>query len=399
MNKAVSVPAFSDNRINAEMNKTTFFEKENRRCFLAVFNISISLFKKARPASRLVVSPLLLFFCWSPFSFFAQPLSPPELHEISNENVFEHPPFKSCHASTIVALPGDKQMCAWFAGSGESNPDVAIWSSVRINGEWQKPSEIVNGEQKDGSRYACWNPVLFLSQNNDLFLFYKVGKNPREWWGEVKISNDYGLTWSPARKLPTGFIGPVKNKPIQLANGDLLCPSSTESNIDDRWRVHIERCNSTGLIWSKTNIDCDTFDVIQPSILRYGGDTLQLLCRSRQNVIMQSWSFDNGKSWGKMRATSLPNPNSGSDAVTLATGWQLLVYNPLTAGKDWWDGRSVLKVAMSGDGKEWQDVYTLEQHEKGEYSYPAVIQSPDESIHITYTLDRKNIRHVVLKEK
>ena len=96
-------------------------------------------------------------------------------------------------------------------------------------------------------------------------------------------------------------------------------------------------------------------------------------------------------------STSNANPNSGTDAVTLHNGWQLLVYNPLLAGKEWWEGRSVLRVALSADGINWKDAFTLEDHREGEYSYPAVIQTKDGVIHITYTHARSRIRHVQLK--
>ncbi len=87
----------------------------------------------------------------------------------------------------------------------------------------------------------------------------------------------------------------------------------------------------------------DTFGVIQPSTLQYPGNKLQLLCRSRQNYVIQTWSEDNGLSWSPLTKTDLPNPNSGTDAVSLQNGLQMLVYNPLAAGKEWWEGRSKLK--------------------------------------------------------
>ena len=92
---------------------------------------------------------------------------------------------------------------------------------------------------------------------------------------------------------------------------------------------------------------------------------------------------------GEMTLLDVPNPNSGIDAVTLADGRHLLVYNHTPAG------RSPLNVAVSSDGKEWQMAVTLES-EPGEYSYPAIIQTRDGRVHITYTWKRQRIKHVVL---
>jgi predicted neuraminidase len=117
---------------------------------------------------------------------------------------------------------------------------------------------------------------------------------------------------------------------------------------------------------------------------------MQLLCRSRQKRITECWSEDGGKTWSAMKATELPNPSSGIDAVTLRDGSHLLVYNPTTRG------RSPLVVGLSADGRVWKTLVTLEQ-EPGEYSYPAIIQARDGKVHIVYTWKRKRIKHVVLQ--
>ena len=104
------------------------------------------------------------------------------------------------------------------------------------------------------------------------------------------------------------------------------------------------------------------------------------------------WSEDRGKTWGKMTLTSLPNPNSGTDAVTLRDGRQLLIYNHNPNAK----GRSPLNVAVSADGKHWQAALALEDEPGSEFSYPAVIQTSDGLVHITYTWKRRRIKHVVL---
>ncbi|KLT65775.1 sialidase [Pedobacter sp. BMA] len=320
-----------------------------------------------------------------------------KLQIISDKYIFEQAPFEACHASTLIALDKQTLMAAWFGGKHEGSDDVSIWSSVNRKGKWSAPVEIANGIQNDTLRFPTWNPVLFKSKNGILYLHYKIGINPRSWWAVYKTSNDNGKTWSQATKLPDGFLGPIKNKPVQLRNGDILYPSSTESQDEKIWNIHIEKTDAAAKNWKKIIIDCDTFGVIQPSILTYPNGKLQLLCRSRQNVIVESWSANNGETWSKLTATKLPNPNSGSDAVTLRDGRQLLIYNPLSAGKNWWEGRSVLKLAISDDGKNWTDIYTLENHEKGEYSYPAIIQDSNEVIHLSYTSIRKKIKYLSFK--
>ncbi len=250
-----------------------------------------------------------------------------------------------------------------------------------------------------GKQVACWNPVLFKTKDNTVILFYKAGINPREWHGYFIKSPDFGKTWSKPEALPKGFLGPIKDKPIQLANGNILCPSSTES-LDGSWKIHLEITDENLSSWKKIEIKSDsTVGIIQPTILKHSKGKLEMLCRSRQNLIYQTWSSDNGLHWSEPEKTSVPNPNSGIDAVSLSNGSFILVYNPLLHGKEWYNGRNVLDVAISEDGVNWKDIYRLEKHKDGEYSYPAVIQASDGTIQITYTYNRKTIKYVVLKLK
>lgn len=339
----------------------------------------------------------VLFFPLFVFLFITVRAQDPQVTLVKDELIMGRPPFAACHASTITTLSGGRLMAAWFGGAREGSKDVCIWTAVHDKIGWSVPQRIADGVINDTLRYPCWNPVLFRTKAGKIFLFYKVGPSPREWWGMMRTSVDEGRQWSKAERLPDSMLGPIKNKPVQLANGDILYPSSTESRDEKQWHIHLERSDADGRHWKYIPIDCDTFGVIQPSILFHPGNRLQLLCRSRQNYVVQSWSEDNGATWSQLTKTELPNPNSGTDAVTLKNGMQVLVYNPLTAGREWYEGRSKLRVAASADGRHWKDIYTLEDQPKGEFSYPAVIQSPDGLIHITYTADRKNIRHVVLR--
>ncbi|QNF34726.1 exo-alpha-sialidase [Adhaeribacter swui] len=313
------------------------------------------------------------------------------------ELIFKNPPFAECHASSLVEVSPGKILATWFAGTHERHPDVGIYVASQENGHWSKPELVADGVINDTLRYPCWNPVLFKTRAGKLLLFYKVGPSPSTWWGMLRTSTDNGKTWGPAEKLPEGILGPIKNKPVQLANGTILAPSSTETN--EKWRIHLEQSQDDGQTWQLIPVDPGTnLDVIQPSVLVYPNNHLQLLSRSKHDRLVESWSRDNGKTWEPLRPTTILNPNSGTDAVTLKNKTQLLVYNPTTRGKDWSDGRAKLAVAISQDGKKWTDILTLEDQPKGEFSYPAVIQAADGKVHITYTYDRKNIKHVVLTE-
>lgn len=316
---------------------------------------------------------------------------------LAHEFIYEKASYPQCHASTIVETAAGGLVAAWFGGTREKHPDVGIWVSRRESGRWTPSVEVANGVQADGSRHPTWNPVLFQPRGNaPLQLYYKVGPSPQTWWGELKTSTDGGRTWSAARRLPAGILGPIKNKPVQLADGTILSPTSDETDErPSKWRVYFERSTDGGATWAKTPFlhDGIAISAIQPSILfhdRIGGNKLQALGRTRQGKVFTVSSEDAGRTWGPLTLLDgVPNPSSGTDAVTLADGRHLLIYNPVPKG------RTPLVVAVSKDGREWKPVVTLED-QPGEYSYPAIVQTRDGRVHATYTWKRERVRYAVL---
>ena len=311
-----------------------------------------------------------------------------------SEFIYETASFPSAHASTIVETK-DGLVAAWFGGTREGADDVGIWSSRRTGGRWTAPVEVATGVQADGKRYPCWNPVLFETSPGVLTLFYKVGPDPRNWWGMTRTSRDNGRSWSDAQRLPDGILGPIKNKPVRLPDRTLLSPTSTESNDKpSRWRLHFERSADDGKTWTVVKPpDSDPpIDAIQPSILFHPGNRLQAVGRTRSQRVFETWSSDGGRTWTPTTLTVLPNPSAGTDAVTLTDGRQAIVYNHTPKG------RSPLNLAVSRDGKVWEAAIVLES-EPGEYSYPAVIQAANGALHITYTWKRQRIKYVVVDPK
>jgi alpha-L-rhamnosidase len=317
---------------------------------------------------------------------------------LTEEFINKDASYPESHAATIAENKDGDLVAAWFGGTKERNPDVCIWVSRLENGKWTPAQNVANGIVNDQVRYACWNPVLYQVPNGELQLYYKVGPNVAGWKGKIITSNDGGISWSEPKDLPEGFLGPIKNKPVLLKNGVLISPSSTEGN---GWKVHFETSNDLGKTWEKTAPINDglEFHAIQPTILTHKDGRLQILCRTQERAMGESWSSDNGKTWSPLAKSFLPNNNSGLDGVSLQDGRQLLVYNhvlPHDSLKRGKGARTPLNVAISDDGIHWYAAMILEDSPINQYSYPSVIQSKDGLVHIVYTWRRKAIKHIAI---
>ncbi|MBR1448971.1 MAG: family 78 glycoside hydrolase catalytic domain [Prevotella sp.] len=319
---------------------------------------------------------------------------------VKDEFLYEDAPFASPHASTIVETRKGELVAAYFGGTYERNPDCNIWVNIKgRDGRWSAPILAA-----DGDGVACWNPVLTEMPDGELWLFYKVGVNVAGWTGWLTKSKDGGRTWGKPERLPEGFLGPIKNKPLLLGDR-LLCGSSTEGH---GWRFHVEIYNLKTKEWkyigpiestlAPPTLTPDTLtpiDCIQPSFLQLKDGRLQVLMRSRNGFLATSTSSDQGETWTPVTLTDIPNNQSGTDALTLRDGRHVLIYNNFQTIAGTKKGpRSPLSIAVSeDDGRSWQHVLTLEDSPVGEFSYPAIIQGRDGTLHCTYTWQRKRVAY------
>jgi len=319
------------------------------------------------------------------------PFSPPE-HIFADER-----PFRECHAATLVELPDGRFLVAWFGGTHEKHPDVGIWGATRSAGEWTPPRLLAKIRES-----PHWNPVLFLSPEGQVHLFFKVGDEIPIWETWRIISADGGETWSePAELVPgdRGGRGPVKNKPILLSDGAWLAPASLEKKVvrEDGarygvWDAFTDRSDDAGCTWQASPLvplDHAGFagaGVIQPTLWESGG-SVHMLLRSTMGRICRSDSVDGGRTWAPVYPTDLPNNNSGLDLARLPDGRLVLVYNPVPGD---WAARTPLSVAVSSDdGATWRRVVDLETA-PGEYSYPAVIPTRT-GVAVAYTWRREHM--------
>lgn len=317
-----------------------------------------------------------------------------ELKQTACEFIFEQDKyFSESHASTLAQLPNGDIAVAWFGGSKEGQPDVNIWQSIRCGNKWSRPRLIA--QQQD---MPHWNPV-YMTDGHKLYLFYRTGHIIADWESWLKVSDDNGQTYSEPEKLPKGFLGPIKNKPIKMSNGKWLLPSSVET--ETKWYCRMEILDLDHRQWFKTEpieSDDEPCRIIQPTTWESQKGNIHALLRSSMGSIYRSDSLDYGVNWSKPYKTNLPNPDSGIDCTRLDNNNIVLVYNPnanqgmnIVLNK-----RTPLVIAVSSDnGLNWQEAFVLED-EPGEYSYPAVIKT-SEGISLTYTWNRKKIKYCSFK--
>lgn len=406
-----------------------------------------------------------------------------------NEFLYEEADFPSCHAASIVECNNGDLLATYFGGSREGSPDVCIWTQRKrllkrgkagqphtYEEGWSAPQLVADGTLKpetgkdwrqwaaadnhitiskfqptvkgepDTLRKAAYNPVLFQVPGGDLLLFYKLGRNVRDWTGYLMVSHDNGMTWSQHRDSlhvaldspwsktlgtstdPDSLLGAIKNQPIalpvgfQCKNGQtlkqrrILSPTSKETGTGTKekagqWRCYIEMSEDDGKSWILSPVvpQPDGLRTIQPTLLVHQDGRIQMLCRTAAPPkehpewakIATSFSDDGGLTWSEMQLLDVPNNNSGIDAVTLADGTFALIYNPFGC-VDWRPSsdparnkplRNPLHLATSQDGLHWTSQVVLESSPISQYSYPSMIVGSDGTLHCIYTWRRQRIKY------
>lgn len=414
-----------------------------------------------------------------------------------NEFLFEKTDFPSCHAASIAECTNGDLLVTYFGGSREGSPDVCIWTQRKKllkrgkKGEphvyeehWSEPMIVADGTllpqegkswrewsaadnnrvlrkftpctdaRTDTLRKACYNPVLYQIPDGDLLLFYKIGKDVRDWTGYLMRSQDNGYTWTHHRDSLQGasaslfshisgcsverdsLLGAIKNKPILLPAGfrcmdgtilarpRILSPTSKEAatatkSKTGQWRCYIEISEDQGKTWTLSPVVKAPKEIrcIQPTLLVHKDGSIQMLCRTATPKngqkelahIATSFSQDGGLTWSTMELIEeLPNNNSGIDAVTWVNTNKkavdntfAVVYNPFGCAdsRDKKDPaynkplRNPLCIATSQDGIHWTQRLILESSPISQYSYPSMIVGSDGTLHCVYTWRRQRIKY------
>ncbi|MEQ9097374.1 MAG: sialidase family protein [Phycisphaerales bacterium] len=349
-----------------------------------------------------------------------------ETHNIPHGDL---PRQRQIHAATITEAADGTLLAAWYGGSREGRADVDIWVARKpVDAPWSGPVIVDDGvctiTGRDGQErdieYACWNPVLFTHpETGRIYLWFKItGETDlpgyKNWWGAVRTSDDGGRTWSDRVWLPEieqdqrhavfepyahRATGPVKNRPIVLPDGDLLCASSTES--PEGWRIHFERYRAGDWIGQEHGVEIigpitdarqnaprgpGNPHAIQPSFIVLSPDMQHLAVFARESA--WSESTDGGKTWSPIERSPI-DTKAGSHALTTANGVHLLAYNPPP-------DRRPLSLARSFDGERWEVLIPDVSRNRDQADYPTMMQGSDGRIHVVHGHGREHVRHIVL---
>ncbi|MDT8302021.1 MAG: sialidase family protein [Sedimentisphaerales bacterium] len=369
----------------------------------------------------------LLISMYFPIQLYAQ-------SEIQYNHIFPLQA-KHVHSSSIVECPNGDLLACWFHGSGERTADDVVIQGARLKKGIKKWSPVFL--MADTPRFPDCNPVLFIDQNQRLWMFwiavrasaweqsilkyrtstsYQRSGAPKWDWQDIillKPGDTFAETieaafreliteepmWAEYAPLySTMIIDAAKDKakrqtgwmtrthPTVLPGGRILLPLYS-----DGYNVClIAISDDQGEHW-RASKPIVGLGPIQPSIVRKKNGTLVAYMRDSGDAphrVLISTSTDDGESWSPAVDTNIPNPGSSLEAIALKDGRWVMAYN------DTEDGRHRMAVALSDDeGKTWKAkryVGRSDNRQKS-FGYPSLIQAADGMLHLTYSYKEQGL--------
>lgn len=333
------------------------------------------------------------------------------------------------HGSSIIELPNQELLVAWYRGSGEHEADdVRIMGARKAYGSktWGEPFVLA-----DSAGFPDANPVVFIDGQKHLQLIWSmiVANDWRTSFLKNRVSVDYqrhqhAPVWkigeplffdlkhfaadlhsgieayirdNPDRAKPEavallntmagdkflsrmGWI--ARSHPLTLPGGRILLPLYSDALSLSMMAIS----DDLGKTWftSKPIVGLGN---IQPTVVRKNDGKLVAYMRNAgppPRRLYMSVSGDNGVTWSLASYTDLPNPGSAAEVIRLSNGYWALVYNDTEMG------RHSLAVSISDDeGKSWRWTRHLERDMRvqgaGQFHYPSVIQARDGLIHVSFS--------------
>lgn len=302
--------------------------------------------------------------------------------------------YPSCHCSVIVELDNQDLLVGYYAGEGEAKPDAAWVFARKSMGDREFGPLVAIADSEDKPE---GNGILFQDHDGKVVLIYNTMQGrlygphgPGVRWRtcdlRMKTSEDRGETWSEVTLVDPKWGHVPRCKPIRLQSGDLIFGTEYDDGHSRFWISEDD-----GKSWQMTGPVLGEKNQHPTIIERSDGSLLALLRPAgSQGFVLETESQDGGRTWTDAVKTDLSSPFAALDAVKLSDGRMVVAWNSNPKA------RNPLTLALSEDqGNTWsvrRDLVTGE----GSFHYPAVIQTSDGLLHVTFTNNRETIDHIVL---
>lgn len=292
-----------------------------------------------------------------------------------------------CHSATVAVRGGDV-FVAWYAYPQEETQGAKLVFTRKRAGQdrFEKPRFVLPELTS-----SLGNPVLFFTDDGNLHLLY-ASLTDHYWDSAVTYqvtSEDEGDSWGMPRGtgLEKGIM--LRYPPVARNNTYLLLPAYDEST------------NQTVIVTTDPEANAwfpvttfDSIPSIQGCFVRQSGDSLAMILRpaGENRCCLRTLSADDGKTWGPVMRTTLPNPLSGVAAFSQG-GALCAVYNHTNEHQ-----RFPLSLSWSMDGGlSWEGPKHLDETEH-EVSYPSFAVDDRGIAHGVYTFGRNRIQYVTFDE-
>ncbi len=306
----------------------------------------------------------------------------------------------SAHACDLLVMPEGHPwslMAFWFSGSREAAPDVQIASAhlVRGSDSWSPARYAVDRQDLGFGTTRLGNPVSWVDNKGRVHLF--VVATGLGGWAAARIvhlrERDAQSIAQPhgfevQQVLPLSWLWNyshlVRSTPLHLSDAGIVLPAYFEMG-HPSFPVAL-RFDADGRMRSLTRM-AQSQQMLQPALLPLSQTHWLAFSRdgSPQRRIRVSQTVDAGAHWLDAPNLELPNPDSSVVTLRLPDGTMLLAHNNTS------EGRHILDLSASIDGRQWQHMTTVAQGGPGtEYSYPS-LEWVDQQVWLSYTDQRRHI--------
>jgi predicted neuraminidase len=308
------------------------------------------------------------------------------------------------HPASITELDNGDLYLAYHGGDGEYAEGTGVFGSRKSMDQptWSAPQVIASNPVQ-----SLGNPVVWQAPDGIVWLFY-VTRFGATWSTSriaAKISRDGAKTWSDSFLVTLREGTMVRGQPIVLRNGDYLLPIYHETGHDTErtgadTTSRFLRKTTDSWEWKESGTIHSERGNLQPAVAQISDNDLIAYCRragdylpTRDGWLVRAESHDGGFTWTRGVNSPFPNPNAAVEFKELRNGHLVLVYN------DSMNERTPLTAAISTDaGRNFHHRRNIVEG-PGDFSYPTLIQTRDNKIHVTFTSDSRTvIRHAVFEE-